>query len=373
MPVKKFVAIVTFFFVASACTASKLDADASVRVTGTVLDASGQPARSADVALFKRADIGEVLVGATLAIGTLGATCFLPNGPAFCRDARKAKTDDDGKFAFALKGSDTQGTVGNANDFDLVTSVRRPGRGDLVASVRFKIQREDLEVEPLRVWDADASVTNESGAIRASWPTLPADYGASPSYDLRFVDTTDKRVVWNVAKATPGGRVDARLVEDRRGSVEVGASTSKPGPDTTFRFTYFAQGAPFTGAGAPPSRRASCFASKADGQTTPINPCHLSDGNLYAASNLSGDGVARIAAYLDLGASKPVSLVTARGAPGTTAIETSSDATTWAMLGPGAGGLVSVALPRPVQARYVRIRTTNAVDISGLAELSVWF
>lgn len=371
MPVKRIVAIVTLGAMATACTASKLQADATVRVTGTVLDASGQPARNADVALFKRADIGEVLIGATLAIGTLGLTCFVANAPSFCEGARKARTDDSGAFSFSLKGSDTQGSVANASDFDLLARVPRPAGGDLASSVRFKIQQEDLEVPALRVWDATPSVTAERGAVRTSWTGLPGGYGDSPDYGVRFVDG-QKRVVWNVADAKPGARVDSRLLEDQRGAVEVTASTSTPGPDTTFRYTFFSQGAPYSGAGAPPSRGAACVASSADGQTAPLSPCLLSDGDLFAAANLSSGGGVRTGVYLDLGAPKPIGLVVGRGATGTTAIEASDDARTWTMVGPGSGSLISASPNGSVRARYVRIRTTNNVDIGNLTEISVW-
>ena len=369
MRLSSIVALVTAALLLAGCAASKLDADATVRVTGTVLDAAGQPARGADVALFKVADIGEVLVGATLAIGTLGASCFVPGGPAFCQDARKTTTDDSGKFSYSLKGSDTQGSVANARDFDLTAFVGRTTGKPQVASVRFKVQRTDLEVPPLRVWDAQATTAAASGGVRTSWPALPADYGESPTYALRFV--ADNKTVWSVAKAAPGDRVDGRYLEDARGAVEVGASTSRSGPDTKFRYTYFAAGGSFAGTGKPPSRGAACFSATADGAATALSPCRLTDGDLSTAAQFSGDATARPSAYVDLGSSRPVSLVVARGAAGTTEIETSDDAKNWTVLGPGGGSLVS-ADGRGIRARYVRIRTTNNVDISSLSEISVW-
>lgn len=376
MPVKRPVflttTLVTLAMILSACATSRVPVEANVLVTGTVLGEAGQPAAGADVALFRIADVGELLVGATLAIGTLGVACFVDDAPPVCRGARKTKSDAAGRFSYSMKGGDTQGSVANASDFDLTAVVRRSSGDPLVASVRFKIQRTELEVPALRVWDASATLTSENGSTRASWPSLPGDYGSSPNYRVRFLDSSGG-TVWSVDDASPGQAVDFRLLEDRRGTVEVGATTSEPGPDTTFRFEYFARPAPFSGPGSPPSRGVPCAAATTDGRVTPLEPCPLSDGDLARQSGFSADGVVRSAAYLDLGEYHPVSLVVSRGALGTTSIETSTDAVTWIPMGTGTGRLVSAQSPNPVSSRYVRIRTTNNVDLSPLVEVSAWY
>lgn len=380
MPFRKIAGLVALVVLLTGCAASKVDANATVRITGVVQNAAGQPAAGANVALFKEADLGELLVGTVLAIGTLGAACFIPQAPPVCGQARKATAAGDGRFAFDLKGSDTQGVVGNANTFDL-TAIVPNGHGDgsqAVAVVKFKVQKADLDVPPLRVWDGAVGSTQESGGgtarVRATWPALPPAYGDKPEYSLQFIDAGARRAVWAVQKVTSGVAVDSRLLEDHHGTTEVHAATSRPGPDTTFRFDYLARPAAFSGPGAPPSRRAPCVAQAADGTSTPLAPCKLTDGDLFtsAQSGNSGGGGVKTAVYVDLGAAKPVRLVAARGAIGPITIETSTDAVTWTPAGTGAGSLVDVAPARAPSARYVRVRTTNAVDIGPLSEISIW-
>src|SRR5690349_11920120 len=94
------------------CSFSKVDPNADVSISGTALDASGKALTNTKVLLFKQADIGGVLFGGILALGSLGTVCLLPDAPAICNKARTATTDSRGRYHFHLKGEDTQGRLG---------------------------------------------------------------------------------------------------------------------------------------------------------------------------------------------------------------------------------------------------------------------
>lgn len=364
------VAVLVLLLPALGCTTSKIGADADVRLTGTVLTSAGTPAAAAKVGLVKDLDAAELLVGGTIAVGTLGAVCLVDEPPAICKGAKKTNTADDGTWDLSLQGRDTQGSAGQASDLNLTAVVDGAG-GPLLASVRFKVQHTELEVPPLRVWDQALSAPASGGALQPSWAPLPGDYGPDPSYSLRFVDR-DGAAVWNVADTAPGQPVDLRLLEDRSGTIELAAHTKRSGPDTTFRFSYFAHSAPFTGAGPPPSRGLGCSAVTTDGQVKALDPCPLTDGDFSKTSGFSADGTVRSGALVDLGGTRTVSLVVARGAIGPIIVETSQDAVSWSIAGTSSGSLVAVTPPGSVPARYVRIRTTGGTDLSSLTELTVW-
>lgn len=373
-PAPRLLLVLVSFSALLACTSSQVEPDAPVTLRGTVEAPSGVPTGEVDVGLVKLADVGELVFGSTLAIGTLGAVCLTDDAPAVCGDAREADVGADGAYSFQLEGSDTQGSVGQASDFDLTATAPRPDGGEYVTSTRFEIQTEQLELPRLGFWDATLTVSADAATIRAEWPALPASLGESPSYSLRFLDTgaDPGALVWNVPTASPGQQVDRRLLEDRRGRVELGATTENDGPDTTFRTTHFAAPSSFEGPGPAPSRGLACAATTDDGQTRPLEPCPLTDGALYEPAGFSAEGTVFSGAYVDLGAPQPVGLVVARGAIGPVTVETSPDARTWQTAGTSSGRLVAVTPPRPVEARYVRVRTSNGTDLSNLAEISIW-
>jgi hypothetical protein len=107
---------------ASGCRFSKVNAQATVHISGRAVSASGAPLANVQVRLFKEADLGEALTGIVLALGSLGTICLLPAAPAICRQARVATTGADGSYTFTLSGADTQGTLGTESTLDLVIS-----------------------------------------------------------------------------------------------------------------------------------------------------------------------------------------------------------------------------------------------------------
>lgn len=373
--IARWLAVVVSAATLTGCAVSRLDPGAAVSVHGSVLDGASQPAAGAKVALFKEADLGETLVGVTFAVASFGAACFTDQKPSICGRARTATTTADGVFSFRLRGRDTQGLVANAGTFHLVASL---SSGQTV--LRFRIQRTDLALPPVRVWSARASAEaitggTAPGGVRVSWPALPDDgYGTSPSYTVRFLQDQPEALVWSVADARSPVQIDGRVLEDRRGDVVVEASTTVDGPGTKVETIYQSGPAPYAATGAPPSRHSPCSVSGATGEVQMLDRCPFTDGNLSAASLRSTSaerGVSvRSVVSVDLGAPRPVSLVVVRGAAGTVAVDSSDDGATWTSLGSGRGDFTLEA--RGAHGRHVRLRTPDGLDLSGLVEISVW-
>ena len=350
-----------------ACTQSEVGAGEDLTITGTISTPGGNPGvAGTEIGLLKVADLGELLVGGVLAAGTFGAVCLVDEPPAVCDDALRTTTGDSGGFRLEIKGRDTQGSLGQASDLDLTAVVESP-EGPRLVSVRFKAQQAAIDLPILSAWFASLAL----GGLTPTWSELDPIY-PDPTYTVRFLDR-DGRSVWAVDDATSGEPVDPRLVEDASGTAELSAETEQDWEGTAFRITHFALPATFSASQAPPSRGLPCTATAADGSgALSLAPCHLTDGDLTTARSLSEDGTVRSAAAVDLGRARTVDLVVARGAIGPVTVETSVDGVTWTFAGTSTGSLVAVTPPRPVDARYVRIRTTGGTDLSSLAELSVW-
>lgn len=367
--------------VLAGCTRSRISSGATVTVSGSVVTASGAPVPGAKVALVKEADLGEVLGGLTLALGTLGLSCLVAHQPSFCARARRATADGAGSFSYTLTGADTQGSIGNADTLD-VTAVGASEAAAGSATVAFTVQTATLALPALHLWGAAPSLTAAGGgraADRVSWPDLPASIGGHVSYGVRFLDGSPGSGGgddWVVSGARSGTAVDDRVLEDRSGSVEVDASTSRPGPHTTLRFTYRTSTVPFHGPGAPPSRGAACLVQAGSGAPASLRPCPLTDGNLSTPTALGASPctgctpAAPDAAIIDLGKARAVSLVVVRGATAELAVEGSNDLSTWSAL--GSLDAEPAALAVSGSARYVRVRSQSGLGLGGLAEVSVW-
>ena len=361
---------------AAACSVSKIDRGAPVRVEGVLLDARGRPAGGTSVVLLKEPDLGEALVGVVVTVGTLGAVCFTDQPPSVCARAPKATTGADGSFSFQLRGRDTQGSLGNASSFHLSAampphSVGAPGP---LVTARFQIQATTVQVPPLRFWNPPLALAQAQGAIRASWPDLDPSYGRAGTHRLTFFAGSRGGVVWSSEGSSPA-EVDARLLEDTRGTAAVEAITTATGPDTRFVVTYRSAQVDYSSpAGPPPSRGATCFAEVGGGRLVASNPCPLTDGDLTSLVPLPGDGgEAASGARIDLGRVVPTTLVTVRGCASECVVETSADGQQWASAGRGQGGGFTVVPPPRTTARYVRIRSATGTALPPrLSEVSVW-
>jgi hypothetical protein len=360
---------------AAGCSQSQVDANATVVISGRALDAGGAPLAGAKVLLVKDADLGEVVFGAVLAVGSLGTVCLLPDPPALCRKAHRATTGADGTYRFEVKGSDTQGMVGNESTLNVVVA---DGAGGPSTTVSFVAREEAVGLPDARLWEAGARAEARGGQLRLAYGPLPAGAGSGPSYSAQLYAEGQEAAIWSQPADAGSASVDERVLEDRSGTVAVGASTDLDGGTGAAKVHghYLSSRVAVRGtAGAPPSRGARCAAviGPIPGPVHPTSPCGATDGRLEAPAHLESDGTGvATGAVVDLGSRQPVHLVVARGLSGPLVVELSDDGTTFTTVASTSGGGVAVTPAAGSGGRYVRVRGTSGLDESLLGEISVW-
>ena len=103
-----------------------------------------------------------------------------------------------------------------------------------------------------------------------------------------------------------------------------------------------------------------------------FSACAATDGDLKSPARLSGRKAAVVTgAVVDLGGSRPVSLVVARGFAGQFLVELSDDGTTYRTVATSAG-TAAVEVQGSPSARFVRLRSPAGLDESLSSEISVW-
>jgi hypothetical protein len=388
--------------VATACETSNVDPDAEITIGGTATFQDGEPASGSRIALSKEWDLVEGLT----TVASLGLACVSDDIDAACGDSELDEADDDGSFAFDLKGSDTQGSFGQASTLEI--SAEAPAADDELqgpASVqRFRVQTEQLRL-PLRLWDAKLTFTADRQRGRATWAPVgksvrpPGAAASKLAFTLEFRGDRGS-TVWRFPAATSPVSVDPRLLEDAAGDVAVFADLDPvtvpkeqgTGVDALFRSARL----PYEGrAGVPDSRGKPCFtlegAKKAE-----RSPCPLTDGDfietLPAAEEPCPTGCPPTEeekdVILDLEDTLDIRLVTIRGCSSSCVVATSMDATTWTAFASGrpkGGGSdrldrpsffaapndnLKLTAPRATKARYVRVTTEDS--ITRLREVSVF-
>ena len=357
------------------CSVSDVDPDATVHISGRALDAKGRPLSGAKVLLFKQADLGEILIGTTLAIGTLSTICLLPDPPAVCNQATTATTDQNGRYEFELKGSDTQGTLGTESTLNVVFSGAK-AQGS--TSVSFTVKDTSVTVPDARLWKGAPQLDDDGEQIELSWSSLPPAAGDDPGYSVQLFDTDTGSLFFSEAASGGAATVDSRLLEDRSGSIAVNAGAELSGGSGTgdVRASYLSARLPVEAtAGAPPSRGRPCAAVLGTKPTlgAVADTCPMTDGDLTTAGHLTSPGKKTVTGVvLDLGSVRPVDLVVVRGFAGTFLVEISTDGTTWQPIGTEQGRTVALDPANTPTARFVRVRAPSGLDESLAYEVSVW-
>lgn len=350
------------------CHISHIKSDATVVVTGRALTSSGAPMAHATVRLYKEADFGEAVLGAVFAIGTLGGICFLPGAPDVCDKGHKTTTDAAGNYRFTLRGSDTQGLVGDASVLDLVVGDGHTGAS---TTLSFRVDATTVALPTARLWAGPVHVSQARGQIGVTATPPPAAYGSSRAFTAQLAYPQHLPLWSQTAGASGRATLDARLVEDGsalaylsvRTNVGSGVHATYVSPHVTVSAT----------AGAPPSRHAACAAITGTTQVvnTPQAACGVTDGNLTAPAHLTA-ATTVTGATIDLGRARRVGYIAARGTAGDVVIEISTDGRTFTQVGTGSGATVVATPPgRPI-ARYVRVRSATGLDESLMSELSAW-
>jgi hypothetical protein len=362
----------------SGCKFSKVDANATVHISGRALAASGRPLAGAEVRLFKEADLGEALTGIVLTIGTLGSVCLLPGAPAVCRQAQTATTAADGTYTFTLKGSDTQGTLGTEATLDVVVAAPGSGTSRPSSTLSFQAEAAHIALPDARLWNAAPHVTEGAGQVRLRWTPLPRAAGASPSYAAQLFDPARQAPTWSQPAGDHRAVIDARILEDHAAAAAVSGHATLAGASGTgdVHASYLSSRLPVRPLlGAPPSRHAACsaVAGTATLKTTRQSRCAVTDGDLLTPARLTAaDAAVATGAVVDLGHARPIHLVVVRGLAGSYLVEVSSDGTTYRAITTSTDSTNAVQPAGHPVARYVRVRSPSGLDESLMAEISVW-
>lgn len=358
---------------ATGCSFSTVKANATVHVSGRALDATGRPLAHARVLLFKQADIGEVVFGGALVLGSFSTVCFLPHPPAICEKAHTTTTDANGRYAFTITGADTQGSLGTEATLDVVFA---GANGRTSTTVSFGAKADTVALPDARLWNLGAHVAQSSGTIDVSWSPLPGAAGGHVTYSAQLYGGQGT-ASWS--QPASGGRasLDPRLLEDQAGTVAVGAGTELAGGSGTgtVRASYLSPRlAVHATAGAPPSRGRACAAVTG---TAPVGHgaftgCPATDGVFDRPARLSAGGKVVTGVVVDLGRARPVGLVVARGFSGQFLVEISTDGTSYRTVATEAGSANAFSIPGAPVARFVRLRSPSGLDESLASEVSVW-
>lgn len=376
-------ALVAAFLLMSACTQSEIPSSAAVTIGGTLQGQNGAPVAGGLISLSKQ-NPGENLA----AVFSLGVYC-LASGPSVsvCRTARRAQSDETGRFAYHLRGSDTQGFGASADTMILSGGRPRPGTDEIesaISTLRFVAQTTTLSLD-LRLWEPVAQAASDGRTVTVSWPAFPAGLAAGVSGSalktaVLFQDR-DGRSIWTIDRAgRDSGSLDARVLEDSRGTLAVSAESGAIRvPDSqgrtvalVFRSGLFPYASDF---GPPLSRGRPCAVADARGAPVAQTPCGLTDGDLVspfeprtcpAEAEASCSEPSTPVSTIDLGNVTALGLIVVRGC-GACTLETSADGRAWRHLAEGSGD--DVAVPARGKARFVRF---SATGIPGVREVSVW-
>ena len=364
-------ALLVVLLIVSACDFSHVKPGQTVVISGRALDAAGAPLKNATVTLYKEADFGEFIVGAALTLGSLGGVCLFPAAPAICHRGRTTSTNDNGNYQFTIKGSDTQGLIGDASTLDVVFAdpSRKTGPS---TTLRFKAQTSRVRLPVAKLWNSGLRVkegdrTHPTFAM--SWQPFPGADG----YSAQLLNPTNGLSIWTQSATHTNATIDARILEDRAAAAAVTAHRDLGHGVSTIYLSSRKSVQPV--AGAPLSRHAQCAAVTGTDHLASFHQtvCVATDGDLSSPSRLTAtNGKVVDGVLIELPRARRVNLVVARGLGGSVLVEVSKNGRTWRQVGTAAGDTVVVRpAGRPV-ARFVRVRSATGLDESLLAEVSVW-
>lgn len=356
----------------AACDFSHVKSGETVVISGRALTATGVPLKNVTVTLYKEADFGEFIVGSVLAVGTLGGVCLFPGAPSICHKGRTTTTNDNGVYTFTVKGSDTQGLIGDASTLDVVFADPNGGKSAPSTTLRFKAQTKRVQLPTARLWNSGLHVVQGTRArptFTMKWQTL----NGSDGYSAQLLNPTNGLPISSQSAKQTHATIDARILEDRAADVAVTARHDLGHGVSAIYLSNRKSVSPI--AGAPPSRHAPCDAITGTDHlgTFKQTVCVATDGDLSAPSRLTAtNGKVVSGVQIDLPRAQHVGLVVARGVSGSVVVEVSNNGRTWHQVGTATGDTISVEpAGRPV-ARFVRVRSASGLDESLVAEVSVW-
>ncbi len=351
---------------------SQIDPHASVTLKGTIQSEAGAPSAATPVKLIRHPDalqaIGEVFV----AVGSVGLAC-IAGRLDICSSFEDSTSAGDGGYSFAMRGADTQGSVGQALTFTSFAGC--PGGNCAVAS-DFVIQQTALTIPPMRFWtEVGSFADNGSGDSLLTWPAVEAAVGGAPADDYRVNLVAPDGTLWwsqDAAKSTTT-TIDRRVTQDKDASWHVAAQRKQTASGTEFTVNWYSTQQAYPNRNATPFSRANdCYTQGPDGMPSLLaRPCPLTDGNPatrfvpVTQQCQSGQTCPPINNWMliDDGVSHPLGLLvlydvsTSNGAA-SIIVETSDDLMTWTTQATLPNKPYQTA-PLNATARFVRLRLSD--------------
>lgn len=352
---------------------SQIDPHASVTLNGTIQTEAGAPSAATAVKLVRHPDalqaIGEVFV----AVGSVGLAC-IAGRLDICSSFEDSTSGGDGAYSFAMRGADTQGSVGQALTFTSFAGC--PGGNCAVAS-DFVIQKTALTIPPMRFWTEVGTLANDAaGDSQLAWPAVEAAVGGPAADDYRVNLVAPDGALWwtQDADKSTTATIDRRVTQDQAAVWHVVAQRKQTASGTDFTVDWYSTQQAYPSHNATPiSRAADCYTQGPDGMPARLaRPCPVTDGNPstrfvpVTQQCQSGQPCPPINNWIviDIGISHPLGFLvlydvsTSNGAANIL-VETSDDLMTWT---------IQSTLPaRPYQtatlgatARFVRLRLSDA-------------
>lgn len=368
---------------------SKIDPQSSVTLNGTIQTESGAPSAATDVKLIRHVDALQALGQAFVAIGSVGLAC-ISGQLDICKAFEVSTTAGDGGYTFALRGADTQGSVGQALPFTAFAGC--PGGNCAVAS-DFLIQKNALTIPPLRFWTEVGALTSHvNRAATLSWPAVEASVGggAADDYRVNLIGVADGALWWTQdAGMSTSTTIDDRVTQDRDTKWHVVAQRKQTASGTDFTVDWYSTQQVYPNTSSTPISRASdCYTQGPDGMPSLLaRPCPLTDGNMttrfvpVTQQCMSGQSCPPINNWIvvDIGVSHPLGLlvlydVSVSNSTSSIIVETSDDLMTWT--------IATTLVVKPYQtaalsatARFVRLRLADPTaqwNGSGNGEIGIF-
>jgi hypothetical protein len=366
---------------ASGCfgPASHVDSNASLSVGGVAERQNGGGDGAATVQLIRHPDALQAIGDAIEILGTVGLACIAGND-SLCHPYAQATATGAGNYTFApIRGADTQGSAGEALLFSTWLSgpsPSAPATARAGVDADFYIQKTQVTVPPLRLWETAGVESDASGAPSFSWPSLESSIGsAADDYRLQ-ITTAGGQIIWSAKTSGSSTQlnVDPRVTQDFAGNWATWAHRKIAGDGTDFDLTWYSPSMAYASHGRIPlSRGKNCWLQ---GPSGPVqqSPCPLTDGDL--ATHLqplappqcpSGQSCTPPPQnnwfYVDLGTATTVSALVlydvALGSSSFATAEGSLDGTAWTALAAPISNQQYQLVTLTGTARYVRLRLVD--------------
>ena len=367
---------------ASGCLgpASQVDPNATLSVGGVAQRQNGDGDAAANVQLIRHPDALQAIGDFVTIVGSVGLACITGND-SLCRPYAQATAAADGSYTFgAIRGADTQGSTGEALLFSTWLGgppPSPPATAPAGVDADFYLQRTEVTVPPLRLWETAGSEADTGGALSFSWPSLESATGsAADDYRLQ-ITTAEGQIIWSAPTSGSATEVsvDPRVTQDFAGNWATWAHRKIAGDGTDIDLTWYSPSTAYATQGRLPlSRGQDCWLEGASGPVQQ-SPCSLTDGDLAtslqplpAPQCPSGQSCTPPPqnnwVYVDLGAATTVSALVlydvAFGTSSFATVEGSLDGATWSALAAPISSQQYQLVALSGTARYVRLRLLDA-------------